>query len=776
MAGAPYFPLTAGARWRYTQDGSPTTVRVVERNTVGGEQVVRVTTEEPTETSDDLFVVSATGVEALPVPGSDTLGSAVGRYTRIKFPLRVGETNVLLERTLGNLFDFDSDGRFDPLEVRVESTVVGFERIVGLHASFDNALRLRTTITQAATFSRDNRRVVLTSVAEEWYAPDIGLVRSVVSYSDGSPTERLDLREWSVGSQRSDSVAPTVQAMAPQANALTRNAAIFVTLSEAVEPDSAAQLQLDVRGPDGNAVPGTVSTTDRLTFSFRPTQALADGAYTVRVAGTAADWFGNVVAPMNWGFTLDARGPTLVSTTPTDGSSDISLQPTVTLAFNEPVNAATVGGNVALVSPTGEVPVNLSVSGQTITLTPVSPLQRAVRYRVILNSGLTDAAGNPLAAFQEFAFTTDPGRFSLPATLAGMGPGRMVRTTLADLDNDGRPELIGTLADTIYAGQVLVLRGTGAGRYAQTPVVLPSSCQGWPLVIELNGDGRPDLVQSSLCGVQQWLQNADGSWAYQGLLAAAGQYQLLSVAVPLVGSTRPGLVLVGSNIELRRPAAGGGFQAPETVYSSFGNPVVGDINGDGRADLVLADTRGLNPALVRLLQQADGSFTVQTTTMPTLRDVLLAADLNGDGRTDLVVSDGDQAALMLQRADGTLADPVRVQSRARAIVAQIGDVNADGLTDIILLHDDPATQSGFTLVTQGSGGTWTPSNPLEWQVQVTLSQGSGLQLADFNGDGRADILYGNLLMHQRATTAAGSAAPSPRRARLGWPASSAPVR
>ncbi len=776
VAGAPYFPLNAGARWRYTQDGQPTTVRVLERNTVAGEQVVRLTTEEPTETTDEYFVVSASGVESLPGPNADTFTTAIGRYTRIRFPLRTGETHVLLNRSLTNVFDFDSDGRLDPLDVRVESTVVGFERVVGLHASFDNALRLRTTFTQATTLSRDNRRIVVVSTAEEWYAPEIGLVRSVVSYNDGSPTERLDLREWSVGSQRSDTVAPAAQTLAPLAGALTRSAAISLTLTEAVEADSLAEPALEVRGPDGNPVAGNVSTTDRITFRFTPSQPLANGSYTVRLLGTPADWFGNAVAPVSWSFTLDATGPTLVSATPADDSVDVAVQSSIALVFNEALDPATLAANITLSNPAGGVAVNVSVSGQTVTLTPTSALQKAVRYSVHVGTGLTDAAGNRLAAAQVFGFTTDPGRFSLPTTLAGMGPGNMVRTTMADLDNDGRPELIGTLAENLYSGQLLVLRATGAGRYANVPTALPSSCQGWPLVIDLNGDSRPDMLQSSLCGVQHWLQNADGSWAYQGLLAAAGQYQLLTLAVPLAGGGRPGLVMIGSTVELRRPAAGGGFQAAESIYGGFGYPVVGDVNGDGRADLILADTSGLNPGLVRLLQQADGSFSVQRTTMPTLRSVLLAADLDGDGRTDLVVADGEQAALLLQRSDGTLAAPVPLRSRTRPSVAQLGDVNGDGLLDILLMHSDPLTTTGFTLLTQGPAGTWTDSNPVEWDAPVGLSQGSGLQLADFNGDGRTDILYGNLLLAQRAGATTGASATGPRRARFGLRAAGAAGR
>lgn len=765
VAGAPYFPLNAGARWRYTQDGQPTTVRVLERTTVAGEQVVRLSTEEPTETTDEYLVVSASGVELLPGPNADAFLTAIGRYTRVRFPLRIGESQVLLNRNLSNVFDFDSDGRLDPLEVRLESTVVGFERIVGPHASFDNALRLRTTITQATTLSRDNRRIVVVSTAEEWYAPDIGLVRSVVSYNDGSPTERLDLREWSVGSQRSDNVAPAAQTLAPLAGALTRSAAISLTFSEAVEADSLAQPALEVRGPDGNTVPGNVSTTDSITLRFTPSQPLANGSYTVRLLGAPADWFGNTVAPVSWTFTLDASGPTLVSATPAAGAADVSTASAVVLEFDEPVNAATALANVAFSSSAGQVPFTLSVSGRTMTLTPGSPLQKAVRYEVFVGTGLTDSVGNPLPAPLRLGFTTDPGRFALPVQLPGIEAGSNVRyMNLSDLNGDGRSDLVLSRDRSVFfidGGTQHVLLSTGIGTWQTRSALLPlSSCSGASTTGDFNGDGRTDIVTIGLiCGIEWWTQDATGGWNYEGVIANGGGLGQ-PMAIPLTGSARPGLINTSTirGVELRRPAPGGGFLAPESLYPSSSRMVMGDLNGDGRMDLAFVDTSGLNPTLVLLTQRADATFAAQTTTAVTLLGTVLAADVDGDGRTDLVSlgrSEATRLLLHLQRADGSLAPPVALAAPLSVLAVRVADMNGDGLADLVALHGHPLpNQASLTLFTRQPGGGWTASDALEWGIPVAFPVLQTFEVADFNGDGRLDLLLGDQLLLHRATASA----------------------
>jgi hypothetical protein len=124
--------------------------------------------------------------------------------------------------------------------------------------------------------------------------------------------------------------------------------------------------------------------------------------------------------------------------------------------------------------------------------------------------------------------------------------------------------------------------------------------------------------------------------------------------------------------------------------------------------------------------------------------------------------------LFLQTSAGVLAAPVALPGPLAAGVVRAGDLNGDGRTDLLVRHDDPVTLSSFTLFTQEADGSWTASNPIEWGVTVVLQQVQTLEVADFTGDGVADILLGNLLLAQRPAAGTSRAPVSGRKA-VRWP-------
>lgn len=140
------------------------------------------------------------------------------------------------------------------------------------------------------------------------------------------------------------------------------------------------------------------------------------------------------------------------------------------------------------------------------------------------------------------------------------------------------------------------------------------------------------------------------------------------------------------------------FQYPLHVKAT--SLALADFNHDGRLDLAYYSPEGLYIVLQKQAQAGEESFekatlidpTWETATRLDLRDgiktseALAWGDLNGDGRTDLVLLLEDGYYVIRQEEDGRMARPVRHYSSADNLwQVEIGDVSGDGRNDLILV-------------------------------------------------------------------------------------------
>src|SRR6202034_3238440 len=298
--------------------------------------------------------------------------------------------------------------------------------------------------------------------------------------------------------------------------------------------------------------------------------------------------------------------------------------------------------------------------------------------------------------------------------------------SLADTNGDGKLDVLVTNSCSgadfdCGSGAINVLLGYGDGTL-QAGIIYsaPGSANGLATG-DVNGDGKPDLVIANECNtdcsagtVSILLNNGDGTFQTGNTYPSGGQYTLWAAT--------------------------------------------GDVNGDGKADIVLSNQCGVpnvctTSSVSVLLGNGDGTFQSATSYSLTSTDgeSIVLGDVNGDGKLDIVVviqcadntCSGGAVDVLLGNGDGTFQPAVAYSSAGvYAIGGAIGDVNGDGKADIVLINDcnDNTCANGTAAVLLGNGdGTFQPA--------VLYSTGgqsaNSMQLADINGDGKLDIVAEN---------------------------------
>lgn len=330
---------------------------------------------------------------------------------------------------------------------------------------------------------------------------------------------------------------------------------------------------------------------------------------------------------------------------------------------------------------------------------------------------------------------------------------------LADFNSDGRPDIAvtGPIYGG-QANQLSVLLNNGDGTF-QAPVNYPVAGIVEALAAaDVNGDGKLDLIVptgGSSASVSVLLGNGDGTFGnpivYTNTLLDLYSSQV--AAADFNGDGKLDLALTNSqtnDIAILRGNGDGTFQSPPQIYNAGlqASAVIAlDANGDNKPDLAVAGGYGSDYLLTVLINRGDGSFPNRIT-FPVLPGpyAVVAGDLNGDGKPDLVTTSFTQSggvSTLMGNGDGTFQqhlDSPTGQNGYGAYpnVMAAGDFNNDHTLDLVVA-DSQKTSTGViypvlaSLTGKGDGTFQNSNNQILSNIEGAVAAG------DFNNDGNLDI-------------------------------------
>lgn len=343
------------------------------------------------------------------------------------------------------------------------------------------------------------------------------------------------------------------------------------------------------------------------------------------------------------------------------------------------------------------------------------------------------------------------GNFS-PPSIIDTNVGDIRNIELVDIDGNPGLDLIVTRLTT---DDVAAYANDGNGSFGSAVIVTTQSVDPIDVLAgDFDGDGLLDLAVACLnsCDVT-WHKNLGGlNFGPQISLGIdqIGTYKLALGDFDENGHLDIASIGFGSDdVSVFFNSGAGNFGSRTIISTSVDGPVdlaVGDFNSDGHADLCVGTQEELYP--IYFEGDGSGDFTqisLFETGSVSSSQQLLAGDVNGDGKMDIVTASSyDNKLALLEQKQGVIA-PGAVPFFGQQLINK----SAPGVSEIILADIDGDGLEDILSTERSSGRvTWYPNLSTgsfdQQEVLLFLDEGlSGLAADDMDGDGFLDLIVSN---------------------------------
>ena len=336
--------------------------------------------------------------------------------------------------------------------------------------------------------------------------------------------------------------------------------------------------------------------------------------------------------------------------------------------------------------------------------------------------------------------------------------------TAGDLTGDSKAEIVNANCndDTLT---VFVNNGDGTfqtGVYYADGLSAPGGTTAdlYPEAVsiaDVNGDGKADIISMNddSADVTILFGNGDGTVNVPSIGYAVGGFPYQPAVVgDFNGDGNVDLVVADLEFSLvfLKGYGDGSFRSAVDYFAPVpsGTPsgvtvATGDFNGDGNPDFVLGNCCGKQVGITVFLSRADGSLQPGVNYFSANDDQELqyvtVADFDKDGKLDIAAADSQNSVVQIFNGvgDGTFTVGVSMasgESYDQPVGIITGDFNHDGFPDIAVANVNDGTQDVGVLLNDGTGNFLAT-------VPYNLSQGFydiGMAAADLNSDGNLDLI------------------------------------
>ncbi len=338
------------------------------------------------------------------------------------------------------------------------------------------------------------------------------------------------------------------------------------------------------------------------------------------------------------------------------------------------------------------------------------------------------------------AKTVDIGNTTFSHALLKVGAGEST-ISVFDFNSDGHQDVV---ISNYSDNNIVLYQGDGKGSLIETNRFSAGEKPTDMSVSDINGDGHIDVVI------------ANHETSYVTLLYGNGRgdfknapHSPLNIEVKphphvvklkdLDGDNKADLIVdsrTHKGLRVFKGLGNGSFKTPGKLIDVGGDPYLGfatgDINGDGKLDLVTPNQREIG--VVLNTSPTKLSFSLKKLVPSESPFAVELADMNGDGKTDLIVASvGSSVTINHGDGHGNFLEEKKtsIETSSGAKQIAVGDINGDGIKDALV-----SNWSGNILVVLGS----------KTAVEIISFENSGipnpwgLVLADLNEDGKSDFI------------------------------------